>query len=435
MHRNFIQILSDLIVFFFVFGLSYWIRFYSKLFLTFPDHDLLNEYLITILLISPVYLFFLAVFEIFHVKLVFSKKDMVISRVKAVSLTLLVFFSLSFFIRSISYSRLMFIFVWLLLIIFSVFIHFFLIKILPFPNILFLIRKNKLNEIKDTNFNILKDYYYPIPDKINNKEIENIIVEKNAQLVYILLEDFHSNDILDIFCRLNYRGVQLSLIPSLFINLPLKLELNNHYDILNMHIQLSINNLYNRILKRIFDLLVIIISFPIVAPLFILLIIILYLNQKKIFYIQERIGKDNKRFLMYKFQTMKEEAEKETGPVWAKENDNRVTTIGKYLRKTSLDELPQLLNILKGEMSFIGPRPERPFFVEKFASMWSEYLQRHQVKPGLSGWAQVNGLRGQCSVKKRLYYDLYYIYHFSWFLEMKIIIRTIMEFLFHKKAY
>jgi lipopolysaccharide/colanic/teichoic acid biosynthesis glycosyltransferase len=139
--------------------------------------------------------------------------------------------------------------------------------------------------------------------------------------------------------------------------------------------------------------------------------------------------------MMLKYRTMIPEAEKGTGPVWTTKDDERITGIGKLLRKTSLDEMPQFFNVLKGDMSVVGPRPERPFFVEQFREEIPKYDYRHKVKCGITGWSQVNNLRGNVSISERTKGDLYYVENWSFFLDIKIILRTVFEFLFHKNAY
>ena len=129
------------------------------------------------------------------------------------------------------------------------------------------------------------------------------------------------------------------------------------------------------------------------------------------------------------------DAEEHTGPVWAQEKDSRRTKAGSFMRKMSFDELPQLLNIIRGNMSLIGPRPERAFFVEQFKNDILGYMSRHRIKPGITGWAQVNGLRGNTSIAERTKYDLYYIENWSIAFDLKILLRTILEFCFHKHAY
>ena len=145
------------------------------------------------------------------------------------------------------------------------------------------------------------------------------------------------------------------------------------------------------------------------------------------FYRQERMGLDGKSFYVWKFRSMYDDAERETGPVWAREDDPRCTPIGRFLRRSSLDELPQLWNVLKGDMSLVGPRPERPFFVEQFKHRIPQYMLRHKVKAGLTGWAQVNGWRGNTSIEKRIEYDLYYIENWSVRLDLKIMWLTLVR--------
>ena len=141
-------------------------------------------------------------------------------------------------------------------------------------------------------------------------------------------------------------------------------------------------------------------------------------------YRQQRTGLGGKPFVILKFRTMEVDAERTTGPVWTRRHDSRRTAIGKLLRRMSLDELPQLFNILRGDMSLVGPRPERPFFVQVFSRDFPAYNQRHQVLPGITGWAQINGWRGDTSIEKRLECDLYYIRHWSVLFNLRILLQT-----------
>jgi lipopolysaccharide/colanic/teichoic acid biosynthesis glycosyltransferase len=151
-----------------------------------------------------------------------------------------------------------------------------------------------------------------------------------------------------------------------------------------------------------------------------------------VFYRQERMGLDGKAFTVYKFRSMRIDAEDHTGPIWADSNDPRATGLGRWLRRFDLDELPQLWNVLRGDMSLVGPRPERPFFVEQFKHRLPQYMLRHKVKAGITGWAQVNGWRGNTSLEKRLEYDLYYIENWSVTLDLKIIWLTVVRGLFQR---
>ena len=150
---------------------------------------------------------------------------------------------------------------------------------------------------------------------------------------------------------------------------------------------------------------------------------------------QERVGLHNKPFRMYKFRSMELQQPGEEKKAWTVRNDPRVTKVGKFLRKTSIDELPQLFNILKGDMSLVGPRPERPLFVEKFKEEIPRYMVKHQVRPGLTGWAQVNGLRGDTSIRKRIEYDIYYIENWTVWFDIKIIFMTFFTGFINKNAY
>lgn len=182
-----------------------------------------------------------------------------------------------------------------------------------------------------------------------------------------------------------------------------------------------------RIIKRGLDILVASLALLLFVPVWVVVSLAIGLEsvltgqQGGIFYGQERITRGGHSFLMYKFRTMKPTAESSSGPVWACRDDQRTTRVGQFLRRASLDELPQLWNILKGEMSFVGPRPERPFFVDRFSQEIPRYNQRHAVKTGLTGWAQIHGLRGDTSLEQRVAYDLYYIEHWSLKLDLYII--------------
>jgi Undecaprenyl-phosphate glucose phosphotransferase len=193
---------------------------------------------------------------------------------------------------------------------------------------------------------------------------------------------------------------------------------------------------WDRAFKRIFDVMLGI--FILIATLPILLVTSLLIklsSEGPILYRQARIGMDGRSFQMLKFRTMTVHAEKETGPIWAKENDPRRTKIGAFLRKMSIDELPQLFNVLKGEMSLVGPRPERPDFVKQFRQRIPLYMLRHKTKTGMTGWAQVNGWRGNTSLEKRIEHDLYYIQHWSIGFDLKILLMTLWRGLFSKSAY
>jgi Undecaprenyl-phosphate glucose phosphotransferase len=185
---------------------------------------------------------------------------------------------------------------------------------------------------------------------------------------------------------------------------------------------------WGRIGKRIMDVLISCLMLFLLSPLLLLLAFLVRISSRgPVFYRQERMGFDGKRFTILKFRSMVVDAEEETGAIWAKENDPRTTRIGTFMRSWNLDELPQFYNVLKGEMSLVGPRPERPVFIEKFKNEIPGYMLRHKVKTGITGWAQVNGLRGRTSLKKRIEYDLYYIENWSLGLDIKILLMTLVK--------
>ncbi len=159
----------------------------------------------------------------------------------------------------------------------------------------------------------------------------------------------------------------------------------------------------------------------------IIAVLIKLTSRGPVFYHQERVGLDGRRFVIHKFRTMVCDAEKETGPVMTDTDDPRITRLGRFLRKYSIDEVPQLVNVLKGEMSLIGPRPERPEFVQEFREKIPKYMLRHKVKSGLTGWAQVHNLRQDTSIEKRLEYDFYYIQNWSFALDIKILWMTLRK--------
>ncbi len=182
----------------------------------------------------------------------------------------------------------------------------------------------------------------------------------------------------------------------------------------------------NRLLKRFTDVVLSLFFLLILSPIFLIISLIVKFSSKgAIFYRQQRIGEDGRRFVLYKFRTMDENAEDKTGPVWAQENDPRRTGVGAFLRKNNLDELPQLWNVFIGNMSLVGPRPERPFFVGRFQEDIPRYMARHSIRSGITGWAQVNGLRGNTSIEERTKFDLYYIENWSLGLDLRILFRTL----------
>lgn len=197
-----------------------------------------------------------------------------------------------------------------------------------------------------------------------------------------------------------------------------------------------LSNTFNAMVKRTMDIVGSIAGIIVASPVMLLMCVLIKATSPgPLIYKQERVGLHNKNFRMYKFRSMEIQPEAEEKKAWTVKNDPRVTGIGKFMRRTSIDELPQLFNILKGDMSLVGPRPERPFFVEKFREEIPRYMVKHQVRPGLTGWAQVNGYRGDTSIRKRIDYDLYYIENWTIGFDIKIMFLTIFKGFINKNAY
>jgi len=183
---------------------------------------------------------------------------------------------------------------------------------------------------------------------------------------------------------------------------------------------------WNAVVKRAFDLALTVPLLVLLSPLLLLVAVLIRLDSRgPVFYRQERVGRDRRTFRIIKFRSMRIDAERRSGPVWAHSDDPRRTRLGSFLRTWSLDELPQLFNVLKGDMSVVGPRPERPYFVERFEELVPGYFDRHRVKSGITGWAQVNGLRGSVPIEERTRYDLQYIANWSLALDIRILFMTL----------
>ncbi|MBE5854745.1 MAG: undecaprenyl-phosphate glucose phosphotransferase [Lachnospiraceae bacterium] len=197
-----------------------------------------------------------------------------------------------------------------------------------------------------------------------------------------------------------------------------------------------LTNTLNRILKRTVDFLGSFVGIILISPLLLILAVAVKLSSPgPIIFKQQRIGLHNKPFQMYKFRSMRMQSPEDEKKGWTTKGDPRVTKVGAFIRKTSLDELPQLFNVLKGDMSLVGPRPERPQYVDKFKEEIPRYMVKHQVRPGMTGWAQVNGYRGDTSIKKRIEYDIYYIENWTLGFDIRILFRTIFHGFVNKNAY
>ncbi|OLB62982.1 MAG: hypothetical protein AUI11_03275 [Acidobacteria bacterium 13_2_20CM_2_66_4] len=268
------------------------------------------------------------------------------------------------------------------------------------------------------------------------REAAEISSREGIDHLYVALPPEQHVQMLELIETTSRECVDVKVVPDLLQVIALRARLED----LDGVPVININDVplqgFNTIVKRGIDVVIssgalALLSIPIGS----IALLVKTTSRGPVFYRQERMGLDGKTINIVKFRSMHHEAEKDTGPVWARENDPRVTVLGKFLRKSNLDELPQLWNVLRGDMSIVGPRPERPHFVAQFKHRIPQYMLRHKVKAGLTGWAQVNGWRGNTSIEKRIEYDLYYIENWSVRLDLKIMWLTLLRGFFHKHAY
>ena len=279
-----------------------------------------------------------------------------------------------------------------------------------------------------------------IPANINrlggiDKLIQTIETHQIDQ-VFIALspeEHYHMAELKEMLAE---QWVDVRIIPELGNFQTLRTEVETIEDIPIITIIQSPMKGWNQVVKRLMDIFGAFCAIILFSPLMILITLLIKITSSgPSIYGQERMGLDGLKFKALKFRSMRVDAESQTGAVWASENDDRRTKIGIFLRNYSLDELPQLFNVFKGEMSLVGPRPERPVFIEKFKSQIPNYMLRHKVKAGITGWAQINGWRGNTSLEKRIEFDLYYIERWSVWLDIKILLLTLIRGFFNPHAY
>ena len=266
----------------------------------------------------------------------------------------------------------------------------------------------------------------------------NVILPENQMdeiAITLGLSEYYRLEEIVALCEKS--GVHTKFIPDYNKIIPTKPYTEDILGLPVINIRyVPLNNTFNALIKRTMDIVGSIVGIIVTSPLMLLMCLIIKLTSPgPLIYKQERVGLHNQTFWMYKFRSMEVQPESEEKKAWTVKNDPRVTPVGKFMRHTSIDELPQLFNILKGNMSLVGPRPERPFFVEKFREEIPRYMVKHQVRPGLTGWAQVNGYRGDTSIRKRIECDLYYIENWSIGFDIKIIFLTFFKGFINKNAY
>lgn len=282
-----------------------------------------------------------------------------------------------------------------------------------------------------------------LPDWLKQKKIISDVAELREYVdagavdqVWISLPHSEEATIREVISVLDGSVADVRYVPDIFEYQLMHHSLSEIAGVPVVNISYSAIDGMNEIVKVFEDYLLAAVLLVLASPLMLLIALGVRLSSPgPTLYRQRRVGWNGQEFTMLKFRTMPVEAEDGSGPVWASEGDNRATKFGSFLRKASLDELPQLLNVLKGEMSLIGPRPERPHFVEKYKDEIPHYMKKHLVKAGLTGWAQVHGWRGNTCLHTRIEHDLYYIENWSLWLDIKIIVMTVFRGLVHKNAY
>ena len=267
------------------------------------------------------------------------------------------------------------------------------------------------------------------------KDVDTVLDARSVDQVIIAVPLEEQGAVKPLMEQLALRTVDVKVVPDLYQYVTLYGGLEEFGGLPIISLQGDPMAGWNMVAKRVFDILFALVALFVSAPFMLLVAIAVKLTSRgPLLYAQERMGMDGQTFHILKFRTMRTDAES-SGALMARKDDPRRTPIGTFLRKYSLDELPQFFNVLTGDMSLVGPRPERPVFIEEFKRQIPRYHLRHKVKAGITGWAQINGLRGQTSIQKRIEYDLYYIENWSLLMDLKILVRTALGGFLSKNAY
>jgi lipopolysaccharide/colanic/teichoic acid biosynthesis glycosyltransferase len=344
----------------------------------------------------------------------------------------LIFVATAFFIYEHRYSRITMLF-------------FFVMTLVLLPVGRSLVRKANRFYLKNTKFrkNAAIVGTGPSVEKIKNIILKrsdlNLISNHDMSLADLVFLIPNANEMLhanELYQKLGATLAEVFLVPYLGENVffePKPIQIDG---VITITLNSSSMSPMGMAFKRLFDIFFSLLFILLFSPVFLICALLVKVTSSgPVLYKQERMGLDGKIFMCLKFRGMTENAEEKTGPVWAKADDDRTTAIGKWLRKTSLDEIPQFFNVLKGEMSVVGPRPERPIFVENFKTHIPGYMLRHKAKAGITGWAQISGWRGNTSLEKRIECDLWYIQNWSIWLDLKIVLLTPFKGFIHPNAY
>ncbi len=452
-------VIVDALVIIAAFLLAWYIRIHSGIMEVEGGFLSFEEYLIPVLIMIPVYLIIYNFKRLYNTeRMVFLSKE-IINIIVANLWGIIIFTGLLFVNKQIDYSRsFLVIFLVVSIIITSlerVIIRLFMrrarkkglnVKYTVFVGFSDGTKKfNKLiNDNKHWGYKVLgifEDFnveyenleYLGEISKLDDYLSENRDVDE----IIITLEMKDYDKLKGIIATCEKLGVRAQIIPNYYKYLPAKpyVEEIGGIPLINMR-YIPLDNILNKSVKRIIDIVGSLIAIIITSPIMIIVSILIKTTSKgPLIFKQERIGLNRKPFVMYKFRSMREQDPEKEKLDWTVKNDPRKTTIGTFIRKTSIDELPQFFNVLKGDMSLIGPRPERPFYVEKFKDEIPKYMVKHQVRPGITGWAQVNGWRGDTSIEKRIECDIYYIENWSLALDIKIVFMTLYKGFINTNAY
>ena len=416
---------------------SWYLRFKSGLFV--QDAGVLpaKTYFSALFLIIPGYLILYSIFQLYMPRRVKSYRKELMDIIRANGIGFMIFILVLYFIKQEHFSRQM------------LCIFFFINISLEFASrylirtILWKMRKQGLNQkhilmigesqMAEQYMDRLREnpkWGYQVFAHLKDEEkLERILEGNELDEVVIALraEDYGKLERIVDVCE--KAGVHTKMIPDFGNVISTRPYIEDVQGIPVIHVRrVPLNIMRNRVAKRVVDLIGATVAIILFSPVMLLTVLVVALTEEgSVIYRQERVGLHNQVFYMYKFRSMIMQDEEKEKAEWSTRNDPRITPVGKLIRRTSIDELPQLFNVLKGEMSLVGPRPERPQFVQKFRDEIPRYMVKHQVRPGMTGWAQINGYRGDTSIEKRIEYDLYYIENWTMVFDMKILILTIFK--------
>lgn len=267
-------------------------------------------------------------------------------------------------------------------------------------------------------------------------DIPELIEAEQVNEVIIAMPDASHQEILKVVSKCDQGRVSIKVFPDVFQIMASEVSIGDLGGLPLLTVRDTAMRGWQLTVKRMLDVAGSAVGLVILSPIMMVLAVLIKLESEgPVFFTQERMGLDGKRFMMLKFRSMRTDAESYTGPVWATANDSRRTRLGSIIRRFSIDEFPQLINVLVGDMSLVGPRPERPVFVEQFKQSIPRYMDRHREKAGITGWAQINGLRGDTSIIERTKYDLWYIENWSLALDFRIMARTLIQIFNDRHAY